>query len=93
MFRWPVEFTPLSHGAAGRPRPATLEITPRGAVFTLAALTHTGHPAHLAVIDAYVKGQLRQTDATGLGQDSRVVLSSLAAPLLAAHALGVERLT
>ncbi len=93
MFRWPIEFTPLSHGSNGSPRAATLEITPRGAVFTLAALSHVGHPAHLAVLDAYVKGQVRQTASTSIGEDSRLVLSSLAAPLVAAHDLGIERLT
>jgi len=55
MFRWPVEFTALSLGSQGRPHNATLEITPRGAVFTLAALSHVGHPAHLALIDAHLK--------------------------------------
>jgi hypothetical protein len=93
VFRWPVEFTPLSIGSQGRPRAATLEITPRGALFTLAALSHVGHPAHLALIDAYLKGQLRLTSTSDIGEDSRIVAASLAAPLLAAHELGVERLT
>lgn len=70
-----------------------LEITPRGAFFTLPALSHVGHPAHLALIDAYLKGQVRLTPTTGIGEDSRIVAASLAAPLLAAHEHGVERLT
>src|SRR3954454_21167267 len=93
MFRWSVEFTALSLGSQGRPQTAILEITPRGALFTLAALSHVGHPAHLALIDAYVKGQVRLTPTMGIGEDSRIVAASLAAPLLAAHELGVERLT
>jgi hypothetical protein len=93
VFRWPVEFTALSRGGGGRPRAATLEITPRGAVFTLAALSHVGHPTHLAVLDAYVKGQVRQTATNSIGDDSRLVLSSLAAPLVAAQEFGIERLT
>src|SRR5690349_983910 len=70
-----------------------LEITPRAALFTLPALSHVGHPAHLALIDAYLKGQVRLTPTTCIGEDSRIVAASLAAPLLAAHELGVERLT
>src|SRR4051794_19014188 len=93
MFRWQVEVTPLSLRSHGQPQRAILEITPRGALFTLAALSHVGHPAHLALIDAYLKGQVRLTPTTGIGEDSRVVAASLAAPLLAAHELGVERLT
>jgi hypothetical protein len=93
VFRWPVECTPLSLGSIGQPRAALLEITPRGALFTLAALSHVGHPAHLALIDAYLKGQVRLTPTTGIGEDSRIVAASVAAPLLAAYALGVERLT
>jgi hypothetical protein len=93
MFRWPIAFTPLSLGSNGSPRDAMLEITPRGALVTLASLSHVGHPAHLALLDAYIKGQVRQTASTTLGDDSRLVLSSLAAPLAAAHALGIERLT
>jgi hypothetical protein len=93
VFRWPVELTPLSLGSQGQPRAATLEVTPRGALFTLAALSHVGHPAHLALIDAYLKGQVRLSSTTGIGEDSRIVASSLAAPLLAASELGVERLT
>jgi hypothetical protein len=93
VFRWPVELTALSLGSIGAPRDAVLEVTPRGAAFTLSALSHVGHPAHLAVIDAYLKGQVRVTATTGIGEDSRQVASSLAVPLLAAHELGVERLT
>lgn len=93
MFRWPVEFTPFSLGSHGRPRQAMLEITPRGALFTLAALSHVGHPTHLALIDAYLKGQVRLTPTTDIGEDSRIVAASVAAPLLAAHEIGVERLT
>lgn len=93
MFRWPVEFTPLSFGSRGVPHGAILEVTPRGAVFTLAALSHLGHPAHLALIDAHLKGQVRVTSTTGIGEDCRIVASSLAAPLLAAFELGVEHLT
>jgi hypothetical protein len=93
VFRWPVELTPLSLGSHGRPRAATLEVTPRGATFTLAALSHVGHPAHLALIDGYLKGQARTTQTSDIGEDSRTVAASLAAPLLAAHELGVERLT
>ena len=55
----------------GVTRDATLEITPRGAMFTLAALSHVGHPAHLALIDAYLKGQVRLTPRPGIGEDSR----------------------
>jgi hypothetical protein len=70
-----------------------LEITPRGAIFTLTALSHVGHPAHLALIDAYLKGQVRLTPTASIGEDCRLVAASLAAPLLAAFELGVERLS
>jgi hypothetical protein len=93
VFRWPVEFTPLSLSSQGQPRAAVLEITPRGAIFTLAALSHVGHPAHLALIDAYLKGQVRLTPTASIGEDCRLVASSLAAPLLAAFELGIERLS
>ena len=92
MFRWPIELTPLSLGSNGVPRDAILEVTPRGALFTLAALSHVGHPAHLALIDAYLKGQVRLTPTGGIGDDSRLVASGLAVPLLAAHELGIEHL-
>ena len=36
---------------------------------------------------------MRLTETTGIGEDSRVVAASLAAPLLAAAELGIERLT
>jgi hypothetical protein len=93
VFRWPVEFTPLSLGSQGQPRAAVLKITPRGAVFTLAALSHVGHPAHLALIDAYLKGQVRLTPSASIGEDCRLVASSVAAPLLAAFELGVQHLS
>jgi hypothetical protein len=70
-----------------------LDVTPRGAIFTLAALGHVGHPAHLALLDAYLKGQIRLTPSTGIGEDAGIVLSSLAAPLVAAHELRMERLS
>jgi len=93
MFRWPILLTPLSLGGVGQPREALLEITPRGAAFTLAALTHVGHAAHLALVDAYLKGQMRLTPTAGIGEDSRTLVASLAAPLIAAAELGVERVT
>ena len=93
MFRWPLAISPLSFGGGGVARTATIEVTPRGAIFTLAALAHVGHPAHLALIDAYIKGQIRLSVYSTLGDDSRVVLASLAAPLVAADALGIERLS
>ena len=68
-------------------------MTPRGAIFTLAALGHVGHPAHLALLDAYLKGQMRLTPSTGIGEDAGIVLSSLAAPLVVAHELRMERLS
>jgi hypothetical protein len=93
VFHWPIELTAFSLGSAGVSRAATLEVTPRGAAFTLAALSHVGHPAHLAVIDAYLKGQVRLTPTATIGDDSRTVAASLATPLIAAHELGVERLS
>src|SRR6185503_9602461 len=93
VFRWPIQLTPLSLGSGGLPRRAMLEVTPRGALFTLAALSHVGHPAHLALIDAYLKGQVRLTPSASIGDDSRTVAASLAVPLVAAHELGVERLS
>ena len=93
MFRWPLALTPLSLGSDGTTRDALLEITPRGAIFTLAALAHVGHPSHFAVIDAYLKGQMRLSGSSGIGEDSRLVTSALAAPLVAAHELGIERLS
>lgn len=92
MFRWPLALTPLSLGSSGATRDATLEVTPRGAIFTLAALSHVGHPAHLALLDAYLKGQMRVRASAGIGEDSRLVASALAAPLVAAHELGIEQL-
>lgn len=93
MFCWPLTLTPLSLGGCGLPREATLEVTPRGAVFTLAALSHVGHPAHLALADAYLKGQMRLTPSTSIGEDTRRVVTALAAPLTTAHELGLERIT
>jgi hypothetical protein len=93
VFRWPVVFTPLSLGSDGSLRGAILAVAPRVAAFTLAALSHLGHPAHLALIDAYLKGQVRLTPTATIGEDSQLVASSLAVPLLAAHELGVERLS
>ena len=93
MFRWPIMLTPLSLRGGGLPREAALEVTPRAAAFTLACLSHVGHPAHLALLDAYLKGQVRLTPTASIGDDSRVVAASLAVPLLAAHELGAERLT
>jgi hypothetical protein len=90
---WPIELTALSSGSQGVPRPAILDVSPRGALFTLAALSHVGHPAHLALADAYLKGQVRLTPDTGIGEDTRLVVSALAAPLVAAHELGLERIT
>jgi hypothetical protein len=92
VFRWPLDLTALSIGRGGLPAEATIEVTPRGAAFTLAALSHVGHAAHLALIDAYLKGQVRGGSA-GVGEDSRIVAASLATPLVAAYELGVERLT
>jgi hypothetical protein len=93
VFRWPLALTPFSLLGRGVPREATLEITPRAAAFTLAALSHVGHAAHLALVDAYLKGQIRLTETAEIGQDSRTVAASLATPLVAAAELGVERLT
>jgi hypothetical protein len=93
VFLWPISQTPFSLGSNGTPHEAVLEITPRGAAFTLAALSHVGHAAHLALVDAYLKGQVRLTETAGIGQDSRTVAASLATPLVAAAELGVERLT
>jgi len=93
VFRWPISLTPLSLASDGTPREAVLEITPRAAAFTLAALSHVGHAAHLALVDAYLKGQVRLTETAEIGQDSRTVAASLAAPVLAAAELGVDRLT
>ncbi|MCC7372151.1 MAG: hypothetical protein IT306_27295 [Chloroflexi bacterium] len=92
MFRWPIAPTPLSLGSSVTSSGATLEVTPRGAVFTLAALAHVGHPAHLAVIDAYLKGQMRVSPGVSIGEDSRVVASALAGPLVAAHELAIRQL-
>lgn len=93
MFRWAVELTSLSLGSHGAGREAAVEVTPRGAPFTLAALSHVGHPAHLALIDAYLKGQVRLTPSTGIGEDAGIVLSSLLAPLIAAHELRMGQLS
>ena len=93
MFRWPVELTSLSLGSIGAAREAVVEVTPRGALFTLAALSHVGHPAHLALLDAYLKGQVRLTPSTGIGEDAGIVLSALLAPLVAAHELRMDRLS
>ena len=93
MYRWPVELSALSLGSHGATHEAILEITPRAAAFTLAALSHVGHPAHLALIDAYVKGQVRLTSTATIGEDSRQVAASLAVPLLVAFELRVERLS
>ena len=92
MYRWPLDLTALSLGRRGAASEATIEITPRGAAFTLASLSHVGHAAHLALVDACLKGQVRG-GSMGIGQDSRAVVASLAAPLVAAYELGLERLT
>ena len=93
MFHWPVELTAFSHGSFGAARAGLLEVTPRGAAFTLSVLGHVGHAAHLALLDAYLKGQMRLTPSTGIGEDAGIVLSSLAAPLVAAHELRLDRLS
>jgi hypothetical protein len=93
VFRWPIELTAFSMSSRGASRTGVLDVTPRGALFTLAALAHIGHPAHLALIDAYLKGQMRLTPSTGIGEDAGIVLASLGAPLVAAHELGMDRLS
>src|SRR5688500_9070966 len=93
MFRWPIELTAFSHGSMGVSRTGMLDVTPRGATFTLGVLAHVGHTAHLALLDAYLKGQMRLTPSTGIGEDAGLVLSSLVAPLVAAHELYLDRLS
>jgi hypothetical protein len=92
VFCWPLDLTALSVGRHGVPGEARLEVSARGALLTLTALSHVGHPAHLGLVDAYLKGQVR-VGSDGIGQDCRTVVASLAAPLVAAYELGVEHLT
>ncbi len=66
-----------------------LEVSPRGLAFSLSTLAGMGHPTHLALIDAYLRGEVSLPRHVGLGQDSRLTLSRLIGPLVLAYERGV----
>lgn len=90
MYRWPIELEPPADGAE-REGPLWLEIAPRGAALTLPSLMHLGHPVHLALLDAYLRGAVPFPRGAGLGRDSRAVVASLAAPLVLMYRLGAAQ--
>ena len=92
MYRWPLALRPAG---LYDPPSATLEISPRALNFTLMALAEMGHPAHVALVDAYLRGEVRFRAVSNhieLGYDSADVAAHLAAPLLLAHELGWDQL-
>ena len=92
MYRWPLTLHPA--GLYDPPN-ATLEISPRALGFALLALAEAGHAAYGALLDAYLRGEVRFRDVSNhveLGYDSADIAAHLAAPLLLAHELGWELL-
>ena len=87
MYRWPLRL------ADDPTVELTLEVPPRGAAFTLSALMHLGHPIQLALLDAYLRGEVPFAPGSKLGQDSRTVLANLVGPLVALRELGRDRAT
>ena len=75
MYRWRIRLLegpgPSWHGDER----LWLEVPPRGAAFTLSCLMHLGHPIHLALIDAYLRGALLFHLGSSIGWDSRAILA------------------
>ena len=93
MYRWPIDMlTGVSQRGAVQRERCLVEVSPRGLTFTLSMLAGVGHPTHLALIDAYLKGEVRMPRHGGLGCDSRLTLSRLIGPLVLAHERGVTEL-
>lgn len=59
----------------------------------LQSLMATGHPIHLALVDAYLGGAVRAAPGTALGGDSRAVIAGLAGPLTWLYECGVDSAT
>jgi hypothetical protein len=99
MYRWPIAIVTGadSDGDANAWQEATVEgaveVSPRGLSFTLNAFCNTGHPLHIALLDAYIRGEVPVEPLDGLGLDTRVVASRLIGPLVLAHASAAERVT
>jgi hypothetical protein len=92
VYRWPLLLE--SRSVHGEPN-ASMEISPRALGFTLQALAEMGHPAHVALIDAYLRGEVRVRETgirIALGYDSADVAAHLVAPLLLAYELGWEQI-
>lgn len=105
-YRWPIALAPDAEDAAAdsgrslrrlssRARPTSayleLEVPPRGAAMMLPALAHVGHPIHLSLIDAYLRGMVPVPRGQSLGGDSQVIAASLAGPLILLYERRVER--
>lgn len=95
MYRWPIYIVAGAdtEGHANPWQEAAVEISPRGLSFTLNAFCNTGHPLHVALLDAYIRGEVSVEPLDGLGLDTQFVASRLIGPLVLAHASGAERVT
>ena len=89
MYRWAVQLV----GDGAEAEPLWLEVPSRGAAFTLPCLMHLGHPVHLALIDAYLRGSVPFPAGASLGRDSRAVLANLLGPLVLLYTGGCQRVT
>jgi hypothetical protein len=90
MYRWPIRLDIAVNGMQGA-ETLTVEIPARGAAFTMHALLHLGHPIHLALVDAYLKGEVPLPANSRLGSDSQAVVAGLVGPIVALRALRVDR--
>jgi hypothetical protein len=89
VYRWPIRLDIAVNGMQ-RAEALTVEIPARGAAFTLHALLHLGHPIHLALVDAYLKGEVSLPASSTLGSDSQAVVAGLVGPIVALRALRVD---
>jgi hypothetical protein len=67
---------------ADRVESLVLEIPPRGAAYSLTRLSHIGHPVHLALVEAYLAGEVPTTADAPFGADASLAVANLAAPLV-----------
>ncbi len=91
MYRWHIRLIRQARGAVEETESLRVEVPSRGAAFMLPRLMHLGHPVHLALLDAYLRGCVPFPAGAGLGRDSRAVLASLVGPLLLLHVIGREQ--
>ena len=95
MYRWPIYIVAGAdtEGHANAWQAAAVEVSPRGLSFTLNAFCNTGHPLHVALLDAYIRGEVSVEPLDGLGLDTRLVASRLISPLVLAHASAGDQVT